>query len=360
MKKISWITFAVALSLTFGCSKDGAKLQTPANVSSAKALSTAGLNNNQSFALSSSFAKGADVSWVDQMENSGVKFYNNSGTQQDLFTILQGKHINSIRLRTFVNPTGGWCNKADMLYMAKRAKAAGMRIMIDIHYSDVWADPGHQTIPGAWAGQSFTTMMNTMYSYTLDIMNTLKSNGITPEWVQVGNETNNGMLWDYGKASLNMQNFAWFINTGYNATKAVFSSAKVVVHLANAFDNATFRWMFDGLKANGASWDVIGMSLYPSTTDWQTLNSQCLTNMNDMVARYGKQVMICEAGMDVTAASTCKSFLTDLNNKVNSVSGGNGLGVFYWEPECYNSWQGYGKGAFDTTGKPTVALDAFY
>lgn len=306
-----------------------------------------------------SFAKGADVSWVDQMEASGYKFYNGSGTQQDLFTLLKGKGMNSIRLRTWVNPSGGWCDKNDMLWMAKRAKAAGMRIMVDLHYSDSWADPAKQTKPAAWRNLSFNDLMKKVYDYTLDVMNTLKSNGITPEWVQVGNETNNGMLWEDGRASANMRNFAWLVNCGYDATKAIFPGAKVIVHISNGYDNGLFRWIFDGLKNNGGKWDVIGMSLYPSTGNWSTLNNQCLNNMKDMVSRYGKEVMICEVGMDVSAASTCKSFLTDIINKTRSLSGGKGLGVFYWEPESYNNWQGYTKGAFGSNGRPTVALDAF-
>ena len=177
--------------------------------------------------------------------------------------------------------------------------------------------------------------------------------------MQVGNETNNGMLWEEGRASANMRNFAWLVNSGYDAVKAVSPNSKVIVHLSNGYDNALFRWMFDGLKNNGAKWDVIGMSLYPSTTDWATRNTQCFNNMKDMAVRYGKDVMICEVGMEVIAPSACKSFITDIMNKTKAVPNGRGLGVFYWEPQCHNSWQGYGKGAFDTNGRPTVALDAF-
>jgi len=117
--------------------------------------------------------------------------------------------------------------------------------------------------------------------------------------------------------------------------------------------------MFDGLKNNGAKWDIIGMSLYPTTANWSTLNSQCLANMNDMVSRYGKDVMVLETGMSSTEASACNSFIADLINKVKSVSNGKGLGVFYWEPESYNNWQSYTLGAFDNSGKPTIALNAF-
>lgn len=94
-------------------------------------------------------------------------------------------------------------------------------------------------------------------------------------------------------------------------------------------------------------------------TNWADLNKQCLANMNDMVARYGKEVMLCEVDMDVNAPSTSKAFLTDIISKTKSVSGSKGIGVFYWEPECYGEWYKYYKGAFDSTGKPTIALDAF-
>jgi len=306
------------------------------------------------------FAYGSDVSWVTEMEASGKKFYNAAGIQKDLFTVLKGEGITAIRLRVWVNPASSYNTTADVVAKAQRAVAAGMSILIDFHYSDAWADPAHQTKPAAWAAQDFTTLMSTVYNYTYNTLNTLKSNGITPTWVQVGNETSDGMLWQDGRASVsaaNFKNFAWLVNCGYNATKAIFPSAKVIVHVANGFNNTTTRWLFDGLKANGANWDICGFSIYPSTSDWATVNSQCLANMQDMVSRYGKQVMICEAGMDVTAASICKSFLTDLIAKTKSVTGG--LGVFYWEPEAYNSWQGYTMGAFDNTGKPTVAMDAF-
>lgn len=305
------------------------------------------------------FAKGGDVSWLDQMEASGYKFYNSSGTQQDLFTILKGKGMTSIRLRVWVKPAGGWCDKADMIWMAQRAKNAGMRIMVDFHYSDSWADPGKQTKPGAWSSHGISQLYTDVYNHTRDVLSGLKSAGVTPEWVQVGNETNNGMLWNDGKASVNMTNFAGLVTSGYNAVKSIFPNAKVVVHLSNGYDNGLFRWMFDGLKNNGAKYDVIGMSIYPSPTDWATLNNQCLANMKDMVARYGKDVMICEAGMAVNVPTTARSFLTDLIAKTRSIANGRGLGVFYWEPECYNNWQGYGKGAFGSNGRPTVALDAF-
>jgi arabinogalactan endo-1,4-beta-galactosidase len=318
-----------------------------------------GGNNPPPPPSSSSFAKGADIGWLTEMENAGRKFYNSSGVQKDCIELLKSLGMNTIRMRVWVNPANGWNNKTDVLAKALRAKSAGMRIMIDFHYSDSWADPGQQTKPAAWTSQNFATLKTSLASHTTDVLTELKNNSITPEWVQVGNETNDGMLWPDGKASTNMSNYAQLVAAGYDAVKAVFPSAKVIVHVSNGWDNNLFRWNFDGLQANGGKWDVIGMSLYPTVANWGTLNANCLANMNDMVARYGKEVMVVETGMPWDQAAACQSFLTDLINKTKSVTGNKGLGVLYWEPEAYNNWQGYTLGAFDNSGKPTAALNAF-
>jgi arabinogalactan endo-1,4-beta-galactosidase len=326
-----------------------------------KSSGTGGINNPpiDTTANTSFFAKGADVSWLTQMEAAGIKFYNSAGTETELMSLLKSLGMNSIRLRVWVNPASGWNNTDDMVAKAIRAKNLGLKLLIDFHYSDTWADPGHQTKPAAWAAQDFATLQTSVYNHTVSVMNALKTNGINPDWVQVGNETNDGMLWPDGKASLNMSNFAKLVNAGYDAVKFVSSTSKVIVHISNGYDNALFRWMFDGLKSNGAKWDVIGMSLYPTASNWSTLNAQCLANMNDMVSRYDKEVMIVEVGMSWDLPTACKSFLDDLITKTKSVTGNKGLGVLYWEPEAYGNWQGYSLGAFDNSGKPTIALDTF-
>jgi arabinogalactan endo-1,4-beta-galactosidase len=306
-----------------------------------------------------SLAKGADISWITQMESQGIKFYNQNGTEQDLYQVLKMEGMNSIRLRAWVNPADNYNNTQDVVAKALRAKNAAMKIMIDFHYSDTWADPAHQTKPAAWSAQDITGLQASVHDYTISVMNALKSNGIFPDWVQVGNETNDGMLWPEGRASTNMANFALLVNAGYDAVKSVSDSSKVIVHISNGYDNNLFRFVFDGLKNNGAKWDIIGMSLYPSASNWAGLDAQCLANMADMVARYNKPVMICEAGMSWKDSTACNAFIEDIITKTKSVSGGKGLGVFYWEPESYNNWQGYTLGAFDNSGKPTIALDAF-
>ncbi|WP_321517393.1 glycosyl hydrolase 53 family protein [uncultured Bacteroides sp.] len=316
-------------------------------------------DNVTSITQTATFAKGADVSWITQMEAAGKKFYNASGSETEGMTLLKSLGMNAVRLRVWVNPSDGWCNKQDLLVKAKRAKNLNLRIMIDFHYSDSWADPGKQNKPVAWTNYSFDDLKAAVAQHTKDVLNELKSNSITPEWVQVGNETGNGMLWEDGKASVNMKNYTQLSNAGYDAVKSVFPDSKVIVHLQNGYDNGLFRWLFDGLKSNGGKWDVIGMSLYPTATTWTTLDAQCLANMNDMVQRYGSEVMVCEVGMNWDAPDACNAFLKDIIAKTKSVTNGKGVGVFYWEPECYAGWNGYPLGAFDNNGKPTAALNAF-
>jgi len=269
--------------------------------------------------------------------------------------------MNAIRLRVWVNPSPSWNNAADVVAKAVRAKNLGLKVMIDFHYSDTWADPGHQTKPAAWEALSVADLKVALATHTTTVLNQLKTAGVSPAWVQVGNETNDGMLWPEGKASTNMANYAGLINAGYDAVKAVFPSAKVIVHVSNGWDNGLFRWNIGGLITNGAKFDVIGMSLYPSyvASGWAAANQQCLANMNDMVSSYNKEVMIVEVGMPWDNATVCKSFLTDIIAKAKTVSNKKCLGVLYWEPQSYGNWQGYTLGAFDNNGRPTVALDAF-
>jgi len=305
------------------------------------------------------FAKGADVSWLTEMEKSGSKFYNAAGKETECMHLLRELGMNAIRLRVWVDPSDGWCNPYDVLTKAWRAQNLGMRVMIDFHYSDSWADPSQQTKPAAWEGLSPEELGTAVADHTKEVLNLLKTNGITPEWVQVGNETGNGMLWDEGKASENMARYAALNNAGYDAVKEVFPDAKVIVHVQSGNDNSLFRWLFDGLKENGGKWDVIGMSLYPAADTWEQMTTDCINNMNDMISRYGSEIMICETGMPWDDAATAKSFLTGLITQAKGIADDQCLGVFYWEPEAYDNWKGYSLGAFDNTGTPTEALDAF-
>ncbi len=344
MKKFS---YAVAILFLFlsGCGKDETKPSTP----------------NPPNPPAGFFAKGGDVSWITEMEAAGKKFYTVAGTETEGMALLKTLGANTIRLRVWVNPASAWNKADDVVVKAIRAKGLGLKIMINFHYSDDWADPGKQTKPAAWSTLNFNDLNAALSAHTIDILNRLKTAGVSPDWVQVGNETNDGMLWPDGKASTNMANYAQLVTAGNDAVKSVFPSAKVIVHVSNGWDNSLFRWNIGGLLANSAKFDIVGMSLYPSfvAAGWASANQQCLANMNDMVSRYNKEVMVVEVGMPWEKGAESKSFLIDLISKTKSVGSGKGLGVLYWEPQCYNNWKGYTLGAFDNSGKPTVALEAF-
>lgn len=312
------------------------------------------------------FAKGADIGWLPQMEATGYKFYNDKGVEQDCFQILKDHGINTIRLRTWVNPTNdkasGHCSKDETVAMAVRAQKWGMRVMIDFHYSDSWADPGKQRKPKAWEGHDFAQLLKDVYDYTFAVMMALKENGITPEWVQVGNETASGMIYPEGSTA-NWDSLAELINSGYDAIKTVSPATKVILHIDQGNNNERFKTWFDNAKLHDAKYDVIGLSYYPYWLEGKpdyTLSIDDLgNNLNDMAARYGKEVMVVEVGGEDTKVQNTYDMLVAVQKKVKAVPNGKGLGVIYWEPEGARSWSDYGLSAWGNDGKPTKALDAF-
>ena len=310
------------------------------------------------------FAKGADVSWLPQMEADGCKFYNAGGTREDCLQILKENGINTVRLRVFVHPSSdrrsGHCSGAEVANMAARAQAMGFRIMIDFHYSDTWADPGKQSKPAAWATHDFSQLLTDVYNHTYDVLTALKARGVTPEWVQVGNEIPNGILWPDGGTS-NWGHLTQLLNQGYDAVKAVDGSIKVVIHIDEGNDNCRFRLFFDNLRRNGGKWDVIGMSYYPfwMHQDYRVSIDNLGTNLNDMAARYAKKVMVVEIGGEKSKPHNTYDMLVAVQKKVRAVPNGEGLGVIYWEPEAERSWSRYPLGCWGDDGRPTMALTAF-
>ena len=324
------------------------------------------------------FAKGADISWVSEMESSGKKFKKRDGTQADIFDVLKEVGINSIRLRVWVDPTGGWSGKADVVKLATRAAKAGMALMVDFHYSDFFADPGRQDIPNAWAADKddLDKMAKHVSDHTTEILTALKEAGVTPAWVQVGNETRNGMLWPTGQLWTSSgdipngrANFARLLTAGYDAVKAVFPKAVVLAHLNNAYeDNA---WWFEQVKNAGGKFDAIALSHYPQTGNAQTpaqYNTLAVSRIKALISKFNVPVIVSEVGVktpadEATAAQVLSSFMADIQ-KVSRCNG-----VFYWEPEVYGGWKpaiynslgwgAYDMGAFTSEGKASSVMDAF-
>ncbi len=302
------------------------------------------------------FAFGADVSFVPQMEGWGTKWLDKNGKQKDILQILKEQGINAIRLRVWTVASGA-SSKGQVVNMCKRAKAKGMSVMIDFHYSDTWADPGSQTIPSAWTDHSVEALSKNIYDHTYDVLSAIKAAGVVPKWVQVGNETKRGMLYPVGQTNKGGSvAFAKFVQSGYDAVKAVDSTMQVIVHLPDGHDNSLYRSIFDGLKKNGAKWDIIGLSAYPrwSHLDGPTMITRVMSNIKDLKTRYKTPCMVVETGHYPSEALAGNQYLAGVMNQM--IKNGD-LGCFYWEPE---SMGGYDMGAWDeSTRKPTIMMDAY-
>ncbi len=309
------------------------------------------------------FARGADVSWTSEMEACNIKFYNTQGDARECMALFKEIGATAIRLRVWVNPQYGYNNAADVLAKAKRVKAQGLDLMIDFHYSDTWADPSHQTMPAAWAKCTVEQLCDSITAHTTSVLTLLKNNDINVKWVQIGNETTNGMLWTKGGYFANgdngsdyaqgRANYAKFINTGVKAAKSVFPEIKTIVHVDRAASEVPV-WSLDVLKSNGGDWDITGLSFYPTANTWASEEADCAANVKKIIARYGKPVILVETGFPRTD-SRMEAYLTKLRTDLEAIEGCQG--IFYWEPEDYNDWNnGYKLGAFTSEGKPSAGL----
>ena len=313
----------------------------------------------------SDFRLGADISGVTELEAHGVKFQNTKGQETDLFQLMKDYGINGVRLRVWVDPDGGFCAPLDVLDMAKRSQALGIPVMIDFHYSDWWADPGKQNIPDRWKGMSYEEMRGALREHTASTLQMLKQAGIDVRWVQIGNETTNGMLWDVARAENQMAQYAGLTQAGYEAAKSVYPDADVIVHLDNGWDENLYNRIFDGLKRNGAKWDMIGMSLYPfwsmqegKVKSERELLDRAMKNIRDLKKKYGTDVMIVEAGVQASRPEEGKRFMDALISESLTETDGACRGVWYWAPEADGQLDGYKLGAF-MNRRPTVIMDSF-
>ena len=320
-----------------------------------------------------SWAKGADLSWLSEMEHDGMAFYGKSDVRSqksDCIELLRGMGMNAVRLRVWVNHSTGWSNKEDMLSLAKRAAEAGQRIMIDIHYSDFFADPSHQTIPAAWQTYDYEMMREAVREHTLDVLYALKEEGIKPEWVQIGNETPNGMLWPMGKVDRENGQWAQYAGltaAGYEAAKEAFSDIIVIVHVDNAYERRD--WFWESMHAHGGKWDMIGLSHYPMMSawnggkSWQEMNELAEENIKRLIHDWHCPVMIAEIGMFAND-SLSPVVMADFIQRATAID--SCAGIFYWEPEVYGGWRpaeyiplgwgSYGMGAFTKEGTPSDVM----
>ena len=336
---------------------------------------------------------GADISSLKKSEDLGGIYRNENDTPMDALQILKDHGLNYARLRVWVDPADGYHNKARILEMALRLKEHGIKLLVDFHYSDNWADPGKQIKPAAWADFDFEQLKQALYDHTFDVCDSLVAQGTPPDMVQVGNEINAGMLWPDGHTydPPNWDNLAALLSAGYEAVKACSPETQVMLHIAEGGDNELARWWFDSITRRDVPFDVIGISYYPY---WHGSLGELQYNLNDITARYDKDVIVVETAYAFTdqdddnypniAARELRNphypftpegqrlMLRDVMAIVRAVDGGRGLGVFYWDatwtavegngwdntnPAFGNAWEN--QALFDFDGKVLPALDEY-
>ncbi len=324
-------------------------------------------------ARAQSYAVGADVSFLAKCEQDGVVFKEN-GQPKDALAILRAHHYNWVRLRLFHDPSvGAWHLPNDLDYtlrLAKRAKAMRFHVLLDLHYSDTWADPGKQFTPAAWSSMSHQQLAGQVFAYTRDVIAAFAREGLMPDMVQVGNEITNGMLWPDGKLPANWDNFADLVKAGIRGVKSGSGSRpspKIMIHIERSGDLTAANYFFDNLIARKVQFDVIGMSYYPR---WHGDIATMRGNLQSLALRYHRPIIVAEAAFNWKPVDFIdkksdfpespegqKAFLQAVDAAVRALPNGLGQGVFWWEPAVVGDLRS--RGFFDDQGNVLPVISAF-
>lgn len=370
--------------------------------------------------ISDDFYRGMDASAVLALENSGVKYYNFDGKEQDVFMTLAQAGVNYIRLRVWNDPYdengngygGGNNDVATAIALGQRATKYGMKVCIDFHYSDFWADPKKQFVPKAWEGMEIEEKSDALYNFTLESLTQLLDAGVDVGMVQIGNEINNGM-----SGETDVANVRKLLTAGSKAVReAAVNSGKeilVAVHYTNIDDMKKLDTLLTGLQVKEIDYDIVGLSFYPY---WHGTIEDLKNAIIHIRDTYGKKVYVAENAYCYTAEDgdgsansvegtddLAEGYSASVQGQANEVrdvcaaaSEAGAEGVFYWEgtwipvgpADADNSdlWEKYGSGwassyasgydpkdagqyyggcswdnqaMFDFTGHPLASLNVF-
>lgn len=314
--------------------------------------------------LADDFIMGMDASCVPALEASGVKYYNYDGLEQDVFKTMAEAGVNYIRIRVWNDPYdangngygGGNCDIDNAIAIGKRATQYGMKVLVNFHYSDFWADPGKQMVPKAWKGMDLQQKADALYQYTKESLEKLKDAGVDVGMVQVGNETNGSMCGEN-----KWPNIAKLMSAGSKAIREVFPNALVAVHFANPEKADSYASYANNLDYYGVDYDVFASSYYPYWHGTLENLSNVLTKVNE---KFGKKVMVMETSYAYTPEDTDfngntisdggavtkthpytvqgqATSVRDVIECVSKIPGG--IGVCYWEGTWItvgqNSWE---------------------
>ena len=326
---------------------------------------------------------GYDISALERIEEAGGTFRDTDGQAGDALHILRSHGAALFRLRVFVDPNHTEVQVNDLPYtrrMAARVKASGARLLLDLHYSDTWADPGRQTTPKAWAGLDIDSLELRVESYTAEVVTRLRQDGSLPDIVQVGNEIDSGMLWPLGRVGgsddtpTQWSRLTRLLQAGIRGVRDALEpgdSVRIMLHYSQGGSVSGTRWFFDHVTAAGVPFDLIGLSYYPW---WHGTPADLRANLEDAAKRYGKDIVVVETSYPwrtggwetmVTDPSVMRwpttpagqaQYLKDLLAVVDQVPDGHGLGVVWWYPEAVRVpglfiWGGGSLSLFDAGGK---------
>lgn len=343
------MTFIYLLFFLFACEGKDDKITIP--------------NNDTSL---TDFYFGADLSYVNEMEDCGAVYKDRSGTAKDPYKIFAQEGTNLVRIRLWHNPSWtNYSNLTDVKKSIKRAKDNGMRVLLDFHYSDTWADPGRQEIPAAWEAQINNTeaLGQLLYDYTYNTLKDLGDENLLPNIVQVGNETN-GMILQKGDLvwPINWNRNAHLFNKGISAIRTVSNELdkdiEIMLHIAQPENGL---WWFEQANANGViDFDWIGLSYYPI---WSDYNLDNLGNpIKTLIDTYNKKLMIVETAYPFTfenadaannilgpdalvnnIPASAQGQLDYLNQLKTKLLEAGASGIVYWEPawvstNCSTQW----------------------
>jgi len=333
------------------------------------------------------FLLGGDISALTKIEEQGGVFYD-GGVREDAIGIMRKYGCNCFRLCLFVNPTKRNVVVNDLAYtikLAKRIKAAGGKWLLNFHYSDTWADPGHQTKPRAWAGLTKEELEERMYRYTRESIEALVAAGVRPEMVQPGNEIAPGILWPEGKLygagdpAEQWETFSRFLKAAIRGVKEGGGerAIRIVLHIHCGGNGKKTRAFFEQIEQHGVAYDIIGLSYYPW---WHGSLEDLRENLRRCATHFGKDVFVVETAYPYRAANVGgnakarkeamrqaqtaagqQEFLAEVVRTLRATPGGHGLGVLWWYPESIpvrglRVWNGGATALFDERGEALSSL----
>lgn len=333
---------------------------------------------------------GGDISALARLERAGAVFRDGDAAVGAI-AAMRAHGSNSFRLRLFLAPNGEEVQVNDLPYtiaLARRVKASGASLMLDLHYSDTWADPQHQVTPAAWSALGIDALEDTVEAYTARVLDTMRMNGVLPGIVEVGNEIDGGFLWPLGRLGPPLSTdtaaqarFGRLLRAGIRGVRRATTprdSVQVMVHFSQGASVEKTRWFYDIVAAQGIEYDLLGLSFYPW---WHGSIGQLRENLVATAQRYGKPIVVVETAYpwregwrpDGPIGGTTiwpmtpegqRAFLRDVVAAVRAIPGGLGRGVYWWYPEAIQVpgmfvWGGGALAMFDESGRILPSAGVF-